>query len=465
MGLQEGLMGARRGTGPSDKSLRQPVPDTPPGWRTRSHHCPDSPPGVVRPPGSSPNFPGCPPRGKGGGCGELCADGRRPATPSATHPFPSGLLVQGGHPGGLPLAPPAVQRQDPGEQRVRPRARVLARRRRPPRAPRSRPGQRPLRQVQAHRAQGHDEERHQDHPLDLTEPRVRAGHGDGAYPARLAPASPGSPGGTRTPRRRVQDISPRPAGGRGERGGWDPGGWRSGPGARGPGRGAGSGEPGGRAGRAGGNAGPRAAATARGCAPDPAHLAAGDAAAGAPDSASGQVPRPRPGALPPACAAPRVPPAARQWPERLRPGAGKRGGPGRGLARGGGGGVAGARDVPASLKAPRPGSPRAAPPPRLGAPARPRACDTGAFPRPPAAAPCPAGRPARPSPALARARRGDATARGAGLSREAAGFRGERGRAGLPRARAWACGEEVRGSPSACSSARQCLALTYLESP
>ena len=114
---------------------------------------------------------------------------RSTAALTETHPLPFGLIVQGGHPGGLPLAPPAVQSQDPGEQRIRLWALAVARLRRLPPGAGSRPGQRPLRQVQAHRAQGHDEESHQDQPLDLIEPRAQAGHGDGAYPARLAPTS------------------------------------------------------------------------------------------------------------------------------------------------------------------------------------------------------------------------------------------------------------------------------------
>lgn len=109
-----------------------------------------------------------------------------------THPSSLGLVVQGGHPGHLPLALPAIQCQYPGQERVRLPAPSLVRLRPPP-GRGSRPGQRPLRQVQAHRAQGRDEEGHQDEPLYLAEPRA---HADGAYPARapLLPRAAVAPG-------------------------------------------------------------------------------------------------------------------------------------------------------------------------------------------------------------------------------------------------------------------------------
>lgn len=156
-----------------------------------------------------------------------------------------------------------------------------------------------------------------------------------AHTRRASPNFPGQPGQDAEPAAASSGHQPargRPGGVEGRRG-LDLG--RRAERARGPGRGAGSREPGGRAGRAGGNAGPRAAAAAGTAPPTPRTWQWGR---GGRRSRLGvwAAPGPRPSALPPARAAPGVPPAAQQWPERLRPGAGKGAGPssrGRGQGR------------------------------------------------------------------------------------------------------------------------------------
>lgn len=305
--------------------------------------------------GLPPNFQGCPAAGKAHvgsvqGCARLTGPrlaisrtrpGSSTTALTATYPFPPGLLIQGGHPGSLPLVPPAVQRQDPGEQHVRLGALLLARLGRPPPGPGSRPSQRPLRQVQAHRAKGHDEERHQDQPLDLTEPRAQAGHGDGAYPARLAPTSQGSPGGARSPRQRAQDISSRPSGGRGgaRRAGSERLAARAR--ARGPRRGGPGGEQ------------EETPAGARrpppGTAPPTPHTWRCGRGGGRSGLGVGAGPGAAARRVSSCARRPGVQPAAPQWPERLGPGAG------RGRVLGGGAWASGAPAVSAPLKALRPG--------------------------------------------------------------------------------------------------------------
>lgn len=199
-----------------------------------------------------------------------------------------------------------------------------------------------------------------------------------AHTRRASPNFPGQPGGTRSPRRRAQDISPRAAG----RGAWrGVAGWsgRRAERVRGPGRGVGSRESGGRAGRAGGNAGPHAAATTRDCAPNPAHLAMGTRRPAFPTRRLGRS----------RAAAQRASSCARRprRPARCPAVAGEAaagGGEGGGPALGGGARVAGARAVLAPLKAPRPGSGWTPLRPRSGTPAPPRACNTSPFPRLPA---------------------------------------------------------------------------------
>lgn len=85
-----------------------------------------------------------------------------------TYPSFPGLLIQCSYPGLQPLAPPTIQRQNPGQQRIR-----LALLTRIPRFPSAAPQSTPnvLEEINGKRDQSSDKQGHQPEPLRVSKPR------------------------------------------------------------------------------------------------------------------------------------------------------------------------------------------------------------------------------------------------------------------------------------------------------